>query len=82
MSAKSGQKTGGENLEDGKVKLKVLRAMAGMTMDEVANKLEITRQTYSSWENYETFPNAKQLIMLSRVFNCSLDSFYFPIDTR
>lgn len=32
------------------------------------------------WENYESFPDAMQLIMLANLFECSMDAFYFPVN--
>ncbi len=61
--------------------LKVLRAKADLTQGEVANGVGVNRSTYGKWENYESFPNAVQLIKLSMVFKCPLDAFYFPIET-
>lgn len=62
--------------------LKVLRAKADMTQKEVAEGIGVNRATYGKWENYESFPNAVQLIKLSIIFKCSLDAFYFPVVTR
>lgn len=61
-----------------KLPIKALRATKNLTQKEVAEKLGINRNTYSSWENYKTFPSLPQLIRLSEVFECSLDTFYFP----
>ena len=61
-----------------KLPMKALRAAKNMTQRDVANKLGVDRMTYASWEKYETYPNAMQLIKLSEIFECSLDTFYFP----
>lgn len=61
-----------------KLPMKALRAAKNMTQRDVANKLGVNRITYASWEKYETYPNAMQLIELSEIFECSLDTFYFP----
>ena len=52
-----------------------------MTQSDVAEAVGVGRLTYASWERYETFPDAIQLIKLSEVFKCSLDAFYFPDTT-
>ena len=61
-----------------KLSLKVLRVKADLTQTETADKIGVNRTTYGKWENYETFPDAIQLIKLSKIFNCPLDAFYFP----
>ncbi len=62
-----------------KLPLKALRARANLTQQQVAEKIGINRMTYSQWENYQTFPDALQLIKLSQIFECSMDTFYFPL---
>ena len=64
-----------------KLPFKAHRAMQDMTQAEVACAVGVGRLTYASWEKYETFPDALQLIKLSEVFKCSLDDFYFPNKT-
>lgn len=64
-----------------KLPFKAHRAMQDMTQAEVACAVGVGRLTYASWEKYETFPDALQLIKLSEVFKCSLDDFYFPNET-
>ncbi|MBS4931774.1 MAG: helix-turn-helix transcriptional regulator [Clostridiales bacterium] len=61
-----------------KLPIKALRATKNLTQKEVAEKLGVNRNTYMNWENYKTYPNIPQLIKLSEVFECSLDTFYFP----
>ena len=62
-----------------KMSLKVLRTISGMTQEQVAEAVGVSRVTYLKWERYETFPDVKQLVKLSEVFGCSLDHFYFPV---
>ncbi|WP_220728258.1 helix-turn-helix domain-containing protein [Apilactobacillus xinyiensis] len=45
-----------------------------LTQDEVANKLLVSRQTISSWENERTYPDINSLIILSDFYNISLDT--------
>lgn len=56
----------GENLMN-------LRKQNKMTQEQVAEKLEISRQTVSNWELNQTKPDLDQLIGLSRLYNVSLD---------
>ena len=54
-------------------RLKSYRNNAGMNQDELAEKLYVSRQTISSWENDKSYPDIHSLLMLSDLFNVSLD---------
>lgn len=45
-----------------------LRNKAGLSQDELAEKLFVTRQAVSRWENGETVPNTEALKLLSKLF--------------
>lgn len=63
-----------------KLPIKSFRVAKGLTQQEVAKKMGVSRNTYMKWENYESFPDAMQLIMLAKLFECSMDAFYFPVN--
>lgn len=63
-----------------KLPIKSFRVAKGYTQQEVAEKIGVSRYTYMKWENYESFPDAMQLIMLANLFECSMDAFYFPVN--
>lgn len=54
-------------------RLKNYRNNAGMNQEELAEKLYVSRQTISSWENDKSYPDIHSLLMLSDLFNVSLD---------
>ena len=49
-----------------------LRTKNGLSQDELAEKVYVTRQAVSRWENGETVPNIDTLKLLSQVFNVSI----------
>ena len=51
-----------------------LRTKNGMSQDELAEKVFVTRQAVSRWENGETVPNTETLKLLSNVFNVSINT--------
>ena len=51
-----------------------LRTGKGMLQDELAEKLFVTRQAVSRWENGETVPNTETLKLLSRLFDVSINT--------
>lgn len=50
-----------------------LRKEKGFSQENLAEKINVTRQTISNWELGETSPNPEQLILLSKTFNKSID---------
>ncbi len=59
-------------MEFGK-KIMDLRKKSGLSQEELAEKVGVTRQTISKWELDETSPDLKQAKKLSKIFNVSLD---------
>ena len=51
-----------------------LRTKNGLSQDELAEKVYVTRQAVSRWENGETTPNTETLKLLSKVFNVSINT--------
>ena len=51
-----------------------LRTKFGLSQDELAEKVFVTRQAVSRWENGDTVPNTDTLKLLSRVFNVSINT--------
>ena len=49
-----------------------LRTQKGMSQDELAEKVFVSRQAVSRWENGETVPNTETLKLLSKVFDVSI----------
>ncbi len=43
------------------------------SQEELAEKIFVTRQTISNWENNKNYPDINSLILLSDIFNISLD---------
>ena len=51
-----------------------LRTKKGLSQDELAEKVFVTRQAVSRWENGETIPNTETLKLLSELFNVSINT--------
>ena len=54
-------------------KLINLRKSAGLSQEELGNKLDVARQTVSKWELGETTPEMDKLVKMSEIFNITLD---------
>ena len=51
-----------------------LRTRNGFTQDELAEKVFVTRQAVSRWEQGETVPNTETLKLLSRLYGVSINT--------
>ena len=51
-----------------------LRTKNGLSQDDLAEKVFVTRQAVSRWETGETVPNTETLKLLSKLFNCSINT--------
>lgn len=49
------------------------RKKANLSQEEIAEKLNITRQTVSKWESNETVPNINQVKLLVKIYKISLE---------
>lgn len=54
-------------------KLLDLRKKAGFSQEEVADKLDVSRQTVSKWETDQTVPELTKAKLLSQLYNVSYD---------
>lgn len=59
-------------MEIGK-KLKNARMQSGLTQENVAEKINVSRQTISNWENEKSYPDIISVIQLSNLYSISLD---------
>lgn len=59
-------------MEIGK-KLKNARIEAGLTQEKAAEKIDVSRQNISNWENEKSYPDIISVIALSDLYSVSLD---------
>ncbi len=55
-----------------------LRKESGLTQEQLAEKLEISPQAVSKWENGKAIPEVPTLYEMSGIFNCSIDRILDP----
>ncbi|MDO5514678.1 MAG: helix-turn-helix transcriptional regulator, partial [Staphylococcus xylosus] len=53
--------------------IKYFRQRDQLSQEDLANKLYVSRQTISNWENDKSYPDVHNLLMLSSLFDVSLD---------
>lgn len=56
----------GENLQ-------YLRKKENITQEQLAEQLDVSRQSVSKWESDTTYPEMNTLLQLCRMFHCSMD---------
>ena len=66
-------------------KLYELRKEKGLSQEELAGHLEVTRQTVSKWELGDSTPDLDKLVLLAELFEISLDELVLdkiPVTTK
>ena len=53
--------------------IKMHRQEARLSQEELANRVYVSRQTISNWENDKSYPDVNSLVLLSEIFQISLD---------
>lgn len=53
--------------------IKMYRLENKFSQEELANRIYVSRQTISNWENDKSYPDINSLVLLSEVFKVSLD---------
>lgn len=59
------------------ITLKAARVNANMTQLEVANKLNISKNTLSSYENYKTVPDIEMSQKIADLYGCTVNDLIF-----
>lgn len=53
--------------------LKKIRKSKKMSQEQLAEKVNVTRQSVSKWENGESYPEMNNILELCKIFNCKLN---------
>ena len=56
------------------MQIKKYRTETNLSQEELADKIYVSRQTISNWENEKNYPDIKSLVLMSEVFQVSLDN--------
>ena len=63
-------------------KIYELRKKKHLTQEELADRVGVSRQAVSKWENGETYPETEKLIELCKLFGVSSDDILFGKETQ
>ena len=53
--------------------LRALREKDGITQEQLAERMEVSRQTISKWESGASMPEMEKLVQLTEMFGCTMD---------
>lgn len=65
-------------MEEFRISLAAARVNAGMTQDEVAKKMKVSKNTVVAWEKGTTEPKVSQGKALSDLYNIPLKFIFMP----
>ena len=54
-------------------KLQLIRKSKGMTQEDLAERLDVSRQAVAKWESGQVYPDISNLIQISNLFNVTVD---------
>lgn len=66
--------------KDFKDRLILLRKKQGWSQEDLAEKVDVTRQTISKWESRQTMPEVDKVIKLSKLYNLTMDELLYGED--
>nr|DAF26473.1 MAG TPA: Repressor protein CI [Caudoviricetes sp.] len=58
------------------MKIKEMRLAAGLTQQDVADRMGVDRSTVSYWETNTSYPRGEQIPKLADIFGCTIDALY------
>ncbi len=61
------------------ISLAAARVNAGMTQEDVAREMHISKQTIVNWEKGKITPKPAQFEMMCRIYNISKDYIFLPV---
>ena len=59
-----------------------LRSRSGLSQDALAEKMGVSRQSVSKWENDSSVPELEKLIRLAEIFDVTLDELVRDVRTE
>lgn len=58
-------------------KVRVFRSMRGLTQEQLAEQLEVSRQTVIAIESNRYLPSLPLAFKLAKLFNCRIEELFF-----
>ena len=74
----TGKMERGKNLETLQISLAAARVNAGMTQEEVAKEMHVSKATIVNWEKGRIIPGIPEMEMLSRIYKIPQNNIFLP----
>lgn len=65
-------------MEQFQISLAAARVNAGMTQQDVAGKIHVSKQTIVNWEKGKVVPRIPEIEMLAKIYNIPQDYIFLP----
>lgn len=65
-------------MEKLQITLAAARVNAGMTQEDVAQRLQVSKQTIINWEKGRTIPGIPEIEMLARIYGIPQENIFLP----
>ena len=65
-------------MEKLQITLAAARVNAGMTQDDVAKRLQVSKQTIINWEKGRTIPGIPEVESLTRIYGIPQENIFLP----
>jgi len=63
-------------------KIQNLRKEKGLSQEELAEMMQVSRQSVSKWESAQAYPETEKLVVLSEIFGVTIDSLLKDVETE
>ena len=61
------------------MRIREVREQSGLTQEDLAKRIHVSRSSVESWECGQTYPSIDNCVALSKTFHLSTDYFFSPI---
>lgn len=61
-----------------KIKLAAARVNAGLTQEEVAKAMHVSKNTVVNWEKGKVIPKPAEIMMMCRIYDIPEDNIFLP----
>ena len=65
-------------MEKLQISLAAARVNAKLTQEDVAKRMQVSKQTIINWEKGKVIPKIPEIEMLSRIYNIPQDNIFLP----
>lgn len=75
----TGKRKDGDRMAEIQIRLAAARVNAGMTQEDVAKKMHVSKRTIINWEKGLVIPSFANISMLSELYKIPEDNIFLPI---